>query len=69
VPNDKRTPAQKERIQARLERKAKELNKHYKDNVYEVKDNKVIRTKGRRPHKVSKKAPLSERSKGTLDPK
>lgn len=50
-------PFQKERIQTALAKKCKQLNKRYPANKYEVKDNKVVRLSGVRPHKRSKKAP------------
>ena len=49
-------PKQKDRIQARLEKKCAELNKRYPDNNYTVDRNYIIRKSGRRPHKVSKKS-------------
>lgn len=52
---DNITPTQREHIETRLNRKCNELNKHYPDKKYEVKDNMVVRVSGVRPHKKSKK--------------
>jgi len=54
---EKMTPDQKAAIRNKLAKKCAELNKHYPNNKYEVKDNNVVRVSGVRPHKKSKKAP------------
>lgn len=48
--------ARKNSIMRRLEKRARDLNKRYPGNKYEIKGNNVVMISGIKPHKKSKKA-------------